>query len=227
MSGKNTGMAAHGHLETLVIAGFAVLIALLAFGMAFSIRQLQTVANAQIDRMHAEEDEITLVEQLRWKSEVIVSDGRAYLISGDPALLAKVQEATRRFSEIISALRQQPLSAHNPDLEAQAERAAHNFVQAQQRILDIRPGVADRSQLVRQYKADLLPLTVTSTGRSLVSSTTRTPPSRRATARPVRSARGSRPGSIASSSSCCSEAPRLPGTSPRCSAIVSQGAGRT
>jgi hypothetical protein len=47
---------------------------------------------------------------LRWKSEVIVSDGRAYLISGDPALLSKVQEATRRFSEIISALRQQPLS---------------------------------------------------------------------------------------------------------------------
>jgi signal transduction histidine kinase len=158
MSGKNTGMGAHGHLETLVIAGFAVLIALLAFGMAFSIRRLQTVASAQIDRMHAEEDEITLVEQLRWKSEVIVSDGRAYLISGDPALLSKVQEATRRFSEIISALRQQPLSAHDPDLEAQAERAAHNFVQAQQRILDIRPGVSDRSQLVRQYEADLLPL---------------------------------------------------------------------
>jgi len=158
MSGKNTGMAAHRHLETLVIAGFAVLIALLALGMAFSIRRLQAVANAQIDRMHAEEDEITLVEQLRWKSEVIVSDGRAYLISGDPALLSKVQEATRRFSEIISALRQQPLSAHDPDLEAQAERAAHNFVQAQQRILDIRPGVSDRSQLVREYEADLLPL---------------------------------------------------------------------
>jgi signal transduction histidine kinase len=158
MPGKNTGLPARGHLETLVIVGFAVLIALLAFGMAFSIRRLQAVANAQIDRMHAEEDEITLVEQLRWKSEVIVSDGRAYLISGDPALLSKIQDATRRFSEIISALRQQPLSAHDPDLEAQAERAARNFVQAQQRILDIRPGVSDRSQLVRRYEADLLPL---------------------------------------------------------------------
>src|SRR4029453_10345723 len=105
MPGKNAGIAAPGHLETHVIVGFAVLIALLAFGMAFSIRRLQAVANAQIDRMHTEEDEITLVEQLRWKSEVIVSDGRAYLISGDPALLSKVQEATRRFSEIISALR--------------------------------------------------------------------------------------------------------------------------
>ena len=150
MPGKNTEMPARGHLETLVIVGFAVLIALLAFGMAFSIRRLQAVANAQIDRMHAEEDEITLVEQLRWKSEVIVSDGRAYLISGDPALLSKVQEATRRFSEIIGALRQQPLSAHDPDLEAQAERAAHNFVQAQQRILEIRPRVSDRNQLVRR-----------------------------------------------------------------------------
>jgi len=158
MPGKNTEMPARGHLETLVIVGFAVLIALLAFGMAFSIRRLQAVANAQIDRMHAEEDEITLVEQLRWKSEVIVSDGRAYLISGDPALLSKIQDATRRFSEIISALRQQPLSAHDPDLEAQAERAARNFVQAQQRILDIRLGVGDRSQLVRRYEADLLPL---------------------------------------------------------------------
>jgi CHASE3 domain sensor protein len=99
MPGKNAGMADHGHLETTLIVGFAVLIALLGFGMAFSIRRLQAVANAQIDRTHAEEDEITLVEQLRWKSEVIVSDGRAYLISGDPALLSKVQEATRRFSE--------------------------------------------------------------------------------------------------------------------------------
>ena len=75
MPGKNAGMAAHGQLETTVIVGFAVLIALLAFGMAFSIRRLQAVADAQIDRTHAEEDEITLVEQLRWKSEVIVSDG--------------------------------------------------------------------------------------------------------------------------------------------------------
>jgi signal transduction histidine kinase len=158
MPGKNAGMAAHGQLETTVIVGFAVLIALLAFGMAFSIRRLQAVADAQIDRTHAEEDEITLVEQLRWKSEVIVSDGRAYLISGDPALLSKVQEATRRFSDIISALRQQPLSAHDPDLEAQAERAARNFVQAQQRILETRPRVSDRGQLVRRYEADLLPL---------------------------------------------------------------------
>src|SRR6188508_3012266 len=87
-----------------VVVGFTILIGLLAFGMAFSIGRLESVANAQIDRMHAEEDEITLVEQLRWKSELIVSDGRAYILSGDPALLAQVQEATRRFSEIISAL---------------------------------------------------------------------------------------------------------------------------
>jgi len=158
MPGKHAGKAARGRLVSPVIVGFAVLIALLAFGMAFSIRRLQGVASAQIDRMHAEEDEITLVEQLRWKSEVIVSDGRAYLMSGDPALLSKVQEATRRFSEIISALRQQPLSAHDPDLEAQAERAAHNFVQAQQRFLETTPLVSDRSQLVRRYEADLPPL---------------------------------------------------------------------
>jgi hypothetical protein len=75
----------------------------------------------------------TLVEQLRWKSEVIVSDGRAYLISGDPALLSKVQEATRRFSEIISALRQQSLSAHDPDLgPVDRERRVANGVSDQE-----------------------------------------------------------------------------------------------
>jgi hypothetical protein len=152
-AGKNTGMAAHGHLETLVIAGFAVLIAL-AFGMAFSIRRLQAVANAQIDRMHAEEDEITLVEQLRWKSEVIVSDGRA-LMSGDPALLSKVQEATRRFSEIISAS-SATLSAHDPEkLGLNVRRATSS----RPSNASSTSGPSQRSEPARAPdEADLLPL---------------------------------------------------------------------
>jgi CHASE3 domain sensor protein len=143
------------NLEVTVVAGFAILAGLLAFGMVSSILQLESLANAQMGRMRADEKEIAQVERLRWKSELIVSSGRAHLISGDPALLAELQESKRHFNEIIRTL---GLGAHDVDLEVRAERAARNFVGAQERLFDqAQSRIRNRSQLVRRYEADLLP----------------------------------------------------------------------
>jgi signal transduction histidine kinase len=143
------------NLEVPVVAGFAILAGLLAFGMVSSILQLESLANAQMGRMRADEKEIAQVERLRWKSELIVSSGRAHLISGDPALLAELQESKRQFNEIIRTL---GLGAHDVDLEVRAERAARNFVGAQERLFDqAQSRIRNRKQLVRRYEADLLP----------------------------------------------------------------------
>src|SRR5688572_25878230 len=103
-------MATRRTFEITAVVGFAILVLLLVFGMAFSIHRLATNADAQMARVRAEEDEITRVERLGWTADIIVSSGRGYLLSGEPALLARVQESRQQFSETVAALRGPALS---------------------------------------------------------------------------------------------------------------------
>lgn len=153
-------MATRRTFETTAVVGFALLALLMVFGMAFSTHRLAANANAQIARIRAEEDEITQVERGRWTAELIVSSGRGYLLSGEPALLAQVQESRQQFSEIMATLRGQEGQELNPagrTLASEIEQAAHAFTRTQQELIDARER-SDPGELARRFELELLPL---------------------------------------------------------------------
>jgi signal transduction histidine kinase len=152
-------MATRKTFETTAVLGFALVALLLVFGMAFSIQRLADEANEQIARIRAEEDEITQVERVRWTAELLVSSGRGYLLSGEPALLAQVQEAGRRFSEIMAGVRRQELGQAGHVLVNDAERAATGFTRVQQLLIDARERSQEPRELARRFEVELLPLT--------------------------------------------------------------------
>lgn len=151
-------MATRRTFEATALAGFAILALLLAFGMAFSIHRLAVEANAQIARIRAEEDQITEVERVRWTAELMVSSGRGYLLSGEPALRAQGQEARHRFSEIMAGLRAHALSPAGRAIVNEAEQAANGFARVQQLIVDARERSDEPRQLARRFEVELLPL---------------------------------------------------------------------
>lgn len=86
-------MATAKSFETRAKLGYALLVLLLAAGMAYSIHRLSNTADEQTEELRSEEHEVTLIERLRWSSELVVSSGRAYLLAGEPELLTAVQTA--------------------------------------------------------------------------------------------------------------------------------------
>lgn len=144
--------------ETKAKLGYALLALVLAAGMSYSIRRLSSVAAEQAALLRAEENDITLVERLRWLSELVVSDGRGYLISGDPTLFAQVSAAKARFDENIRQLRDGTLTAKGAQLISEVQRGAERFTDVQQQLLDARRDAADPADLVRRFDTELLPL---------------------------------------------------------------------
>jgi signal transduction histidine kinase/CHASE3 domain sensor protein len=143
--------------ETKAKAGYGLLIVCLAIAMAVSVRRLASVTDDQVARLRREENEIGLVERLRWNSELIVSDGRGYLLSGDRELFAQVREAEARFDQNLRALNDQTLTPRGAALVAEAERAARNFRRKQEELMAARQS-SGATLLVHQFETELLPL---------------------------------------------------------------------
>ena len=116
------------------------------------------MADAQIAHVRADEHEITLVERLRWNSELIVSHGRGYLISADASLLARVQEAVARFDRNVAALRSGGLSPRGTALVAEVEGAARHFQTMQGTLFSARRASADPERLIQRFDTELRPL---------------------------------------------------------------------
>lgn len=138
--------------------GYAILTLLLAVGMAFSVRRFSSVADAQSERLRAKEREITLVERLRWSCEVIVSNGRGYLISGKHDLLTDAEDAKARFRENVRVLRRRPLSPTTLQLLADVERAAESFMRIQEDLFAARQRSEDTTLIARRFEEELRPL---------------------------------------------------------------------
>jgi len=81
-----------------------------AAAMAASIWQLTSSAADQTRRLRLEGDEISLVQRSRADAEVLVSLGRAYLITGDATLLTTLQRHDCEFDQSLVALRDGSLS---------------------------------------------------------------------------------------------------------------------
>ncbi|HEY8376988.1 MAG TPA: ATP-binding protein [Nannocystis sp.] len=145
--------------ETRARIGYGIVTVLLAVGMALSVHRLSTTARDQVVRLRAEEHALTLVERLRWSSELVVSGGRGYLFSGDPDLLARVEAATERFDQRLDEL----LAIHAGDPEGRAHvrdaaRDVREFMHLQRELLAARARAEDPRELVRRFETELLPL---------------------------------------------------------------------
>jgi signal transduction histidine kinase len=141
------------------MAGTAAVTLLLAGGMALTTHRLTAAAAKQVAHIQAEELEITLAERLRWSGELIVSAGRGALLSGDPALLAKLHEAQAEFDQDILALnRNATPSPTGAALVAEVERAAKEFRRVQSELVLARQQGEDEQGLVRRFEEELVPL---------------------------------------------------------------------
>jgi CHASE3 domain sensor protein len=138
--------------------GCASVLVLLACGMVLSIHRLASLTNEQTASLRADEREITLVERLRWNSELIVSSGRGYLLSADARLLAKIEAAARQFDENVHALRPKHLSEDALALVGDVEAAAGAFRGVQEELLTARRTANDPGALVQRFEQELLPL---------------------------------------------------------------------
>ncbi|WP_437612011.1 ATP-binding protein [Sorangium sp. So ce834] len=151
-------MPTRTRFEATARRGYAILTLILAIGMAFSIRRFSSVADAQTQWLSAQERNITLVERLRWTTELIVSHGRGYLISGNRELLDEAEDAKARFRENIRALRAQSLSPTALQLVAEVEAEAGRFFLFQRDLFAARERTGDAGLIARRFDEELRPL---------------------------------------------------------------------
>jgi signal transduction histidine kinase len=138
------------------IAGLLV-VAILAVGMAFTIRRFEQLSAAQVAHVHVEEAEVNTAARLRWSSELMVSIGRGYLLSGNGALRARLHEAASSFDGDLAELRTGALTSEVTQFVADVEHAAGRFRRVQKEL------VADRRQsnletIGARFENELLPL---------------------------------------------------------------------
>ncbi|MGK3996549.1 sensor histidine kinase [Sorangium sp. So ce1024] len=153
-------MPTRRRFEARARVGYAILTLLLTAGMAFSMRRLSSLSDAQLAWLRAEEREITLMERIRWNCELSVVSGRGYLISGDETFLRFAEESRVRFDENVRALRDQTLSPAALRLVEEVEKTARDFMRVREELFEARrrsPPEATRS-LVRRLDAELRPL---------------------------------------------------------------------
>jgi signal transduction histidine kinase len=125
--------------------------------MAASIWQLTSSAANQTRRLRLEGDEISLVQRSRADAEVLVSLGRAYLITGDATLLTTLHRHDREFDQSLVALRDGSLSPAELALLDEVEWLSHRFRRARAEILSHRSGEDGDSSLSQRFETELMP----------------------------------------------------------------------
>lgn len=136
--------------------GYVFVAVLIAAGMGYAIQRMSTVADEQIAQLRSEENAVTLAERLRWSSELLVSSGRAYLISIDPGLFAEVRMAKSQFEDTLDLLRNHIATPTGDELLTDVQRAAANFTRMQEQLLDARRRGEDSAKLVTRFDTELV-----------------------------------------------------------------------
>lgn len=136
---------------------YAIVLVVIALGMAIAVRRVGSVTDDQVARIRVEEYEVTLIERLRWNTELITSDGRGYLISGEPDLLARVRATEASFDENVRMLRQSMSGTSGDDLVTDVERATKDFRNAQEDLFAARQRPEETGALIRRFETELRP----------------------------------------------------------------------
>ncbi|MEY4546252.1 MAG: hypothetical protein RL685_2447 [Pseudomonadota bacterium] len=144
--------------ENKARAGYLALMTLLALAMALSIQRMANVSNRQLAQLRSEEADITLVQYLRWKAEIMDSEGRGYMFSSDPELLEGFNAAKQQFADSARALQTRPLSSQGLELVAEVQSAASAYLLLQLELIVLRQRSADMRLLRQRFESELLPL---------------------------------------------------------------------
>ncbi len=137
--------------------GFIILAVVLGLGMGFSIYRFESAADEQVRHIRAAEHELSIVDQLRWSTELIVADGRGYLLARDPNLLQRLHESKLRLRQTLNTLELQPLSSEGLSLTKDVERAVDRFIAIQETLVEARQESADARTVAARFEAELLP----------------------------------------------------------------------
>jgi signal transduction histidine kinase len=142
---------------TKALAGYVLLTALLTGAMAVTIVRLGDLATTRVASIRSEENEITIAERLRWRGELIVSSARGYLLTGDPVLLARLQDAERSFARDVRTLKRAATSMEASSLVEDVDRASRGYRRLLLELMESRQRPGADSTLVQRFEAELLP----------------------------------------------------------------------
>ncbi len=137
--------------------GYGVVVLLLAGGMILTTQRFNVVSSTHVRRIRAEEDQISIAERLRWSGEAIVSAGRGYLISGDPAFLNGLEEAQSNFDQGIRMLTAGASDVATSAFVVAVEGDARAF-RNHQEILVAETHEQDLSTRAARFERELVPL---------------------------------------------------------------------
>ncbi len=136
--------------------GFTVTL-LLALGMAWSIARLSAAATSQIERVRAEERQITYAERLRWNVEQVVSIGKGYVITSDPTLLSRLSRAEAEMRSSVEALTVSSAEYLAAPRSGDVQAAAARFDRAHRSLIAASRGSDDVPAMLSRFEKDVLP----------------------------------------------------------------------
>lgn len=140
------------------MAGGLAVTLLLATGMGISIARLSTTATTQLDVVRTEERQITLAERLRWNVELLVSIGKGYLITADPALLPRLAHTQAEMQSILAKLVMGASSAQEQRILIDLQKSAAAFATAHEMLIAANDPTANTAVMLFRFENDVLPL---------------------------------------------------------------------
>jgi signal transduction histidine kinase len=143
---------------TQAIIAFATVVVLLSSAMIIVVGRMDALSAEQVHHIRAAEEKITLAERLRWSGEVVVSDGRGFLISGHADVLTALRQATKGFDRALHELKRNPLTPDGRAIIADVESRAKAFRAVQEELVLARRSSENVTEVVRRFDAELLPL---------------------------------------------------------------------
>jgi signal transduction histidine kinase len=140
------------------MAGFAATIAVLVIGMVVGIHQLNAAARAHDAQLSAEQQELSVAADLRWRADLVGSAARGYLESRDLALLAEWRDAAAGLGRAFQAFQDRVPTNEPASLEAAVARGVSEILREQAELeLAVVRG-QDLGELSERFSTELDPL---------------------------------------------------------------------
>jgi signal transduction histidine kinase len=143
-------------LNSKSLIAYALAIAMVLGVAVVAIRSLDAAAADRLDAMRTLEQKVTLVERLRWRSELNVAAGRGYIITGNAEFRHKLEDASGAFGTLWRDLRRAEDDRRSAALLDAAAEAAAAYDRGQRRLHEAMEG-GRKEHLAERFERELLP----------------------------------------------------------------------